>query len=172
MDDRKALCNGVCHVLASLPDSQRGKSLLALAMPALDCLETMIQHANQASNNNSSQEQIDLVLDRIASEIIMITTMARAFTNAFSIKEFSMESGCRTSDGHAAIVEPALAIIKQAWSPISRVASAYNYSDVSSSLLDCCLVKMKLTFFSLWLSLVCLGIAGIFFDAMPSAGMQ
>jgi hypothetical protein len=61
----------------------------------------------------------------------MVTTMARAFTDAFSIKNSSMESGCRTSDGHAAIVEPALAIVKRAWPSVVRVASAYNYHDVS-----------------------------------------
>ena len=37
-EDRQELCIGICHVLASLPDNQRSKSLLALAMPSLDCI--------------------------------------------------------------------------------------------------------------------------------------
>jgi hypothetical protein len=142
IDDRKAICIGICHVLASLPGDQRAKSLLALAMPSLDCLETMAEHANQAaaaanSNSNSDgrnnqQQQLDAILDRLSAEIIIVTTMARAFTDAFSINDSSMESGCRTSDGrHAAIVEPALALVKRAWPSVARAASCYNYNAVS-----------------------------------------
>jgi hypothetical protein len=136
IDDRKAICIGICHVLASLPGDQRDKSLLALAMPSLDCLETMTEHANQAAaaanySDGRSHQQLDAILDRISAEIIIVTTMARAFTDACSINDSSMESGCRTSDGHAAIVEPALALVKRAWPSVARAASCYNYHDVS-----------------------------------------
>jgi hypothetical protein len=50
IDDQKAICIGICHVLASLLGDQRAKALLALAMPLLDCLETVTEHANQAAN--------------------------------------------------------------------------------------------------------------------------
>ena len=110
VDDRKSLCIGICYVLSSLPESQRRKSLLALAMPALDCLERMIQYAT----TSTSEEEQTLVLGRISSEIIIITTMARAYTDALLIKNYSfMKSGFRTSDGNAAIVEPALNIIER-----------------------------------------------------------
>jgi hypothetical protein len=131
VEDRQALCVGICHVLASLPDNQRDKSLHALAMPTLDCLETMTRHADHAAGSSSSSvEQLDIVLDRIADEIKVLTTMARTFTNAFSMKDASMESGCRTSDGHAAIVEPAFAILHKAWPSISHVASKYCHNEV------------------------------------------
>ena len=131
VEDRQALCVGICHVLASLPDYQRDRSLHALAMPTLDCLETMIRHADHAAGSSSSGEQLEIVLDRIADEIKVLTTMARTFTNAFSTKDASMESGCRTSDGHAAIVEPAFAILRKAWPSISHVASKYSHNEVS-----------------------------------------
>jgi len=125
VDDRKSLCIGICYVLSSLPESQRRKSLLALAMPALDCLERMIQYAT----TSTSEEEQTLVLGRISSEIIIITTMARAFTDALLNYSF-MKSGFRTSDGNAAIVEPALNIIERAWPCIAVVASSFHYNEV------------------------------------------
>jgi hypothetical protein len=130
VEDRQALCVGICHVLASLPDSLRVKSLHALAMPTLDCLETMIRHADHAAASSSSEAQLEIILDRIADEIKVLTTMARAFTNAFSMKDTSMASGCRTSDRHAAIVEPAFAIIHKSWPSISHVALKYSHNEV------------------------------------------
>ena len=135
VDDRKALCIGLCHVLAALPDNQRGKSLLALAMPTLDCLDTMTQHATKAQRTERKQD-LDIVLDRISSEIVVITTMARAFTDAFSDNDTSMGSGCRISDGRAVIVEPALALIKRAWTSIAKAANTFNFHNVSIYTVD------------------------------------
>ena len=132
-DDRQALCSGICHVLASLPDSQRTKSLHALAMPALDCLETMTNLANQTSTAANAQGQLDVILDRVADEIKVLTTMARSFTDAYSVKNASMESGCRTSDGHAAITEPAFSVLRKAWPTIQQVATKYSSHEVSKS---------------------------------------
>ena len=145
--DRKAICIGLCHVLAALPDNQRAQSLLALAMPSLDCLNIMTQHAQTHSTTatttttagaagTSHHQQLNLILDRISAEIVILTTMARSFTDAFSMNNndySSMQSGCRTSDGHAALVGPALDIVKRAWPSIVRVASRYNYNEVSTT---------------------------------------
>jgi hypothetical protein len=130
-EDRKEFCIGICHVLASLPDNQRSKSLLALAMPTLDCLETMLQHANQVAS--VSQEQLKIILERIAGEIIVVTTMTRTFSDAILVinGDTSMESGCRTCDGRAAIDGSSLPILKRAWTSITQVASKYNYYEVS-----------------------------------------
>ena len=129
-DDRQALCSGICHVLASLPDSQRAKSLHALAMPALDCLEKMTSLANQTEAEANSQDQLDVILDRVADEIKVLTIMARSFTDAYSVENASMESGCRTSDGHAAMTEPAFAVLEKAWPTIAHVASKYCHHEV------------------------------------------
>ena len=118
-------------MLAALPDNQRAKSLLALAMPTLDCLATMTQHATE-SQQAERKNELSVVLDRISAEVIVITTMARAFTDAFTENDISMGSGCRTSDGHAALVEPALALIKRAWPSIAKAASSFNNHYVSN----------------------------------------
>jgi hypothetical protein len=128
-EDREAMGVGICHVLASLPDNQRAKSLLALAMPSLDCLEKMLQHADRLVN--ASREQIDAVLDRIGAEIIIVTTMVRSFSDAFVIKEASMELDQRASKNHVALHGLAIPIIKRAWPSISYAASNYNYNEVS-----------------------------------------
>ena len=94
-------------------------------MPSLDCLETMTHGASQAQQ----PEQREVILERISSEIVMVTTIARSFTDAFSTHDSN--SGCRTSDGHAAIVEQALPVVKRAWPSISRIASRYSYNAVS-----------------------------------------
>jgi hypothetical protein len=127
-EDREAMGVGICHVLASLPDSQRAKSLLALAMPSLDCLEKMLQHANRLVN--ASWEQIDTVLDRIGAEIIIVITMVRSFSEAFLIKESSMEVDRRANKNHAALHGLAIPIVKRAWPYISYAASNYNYNEV------------------------------------------
>ena len=130
VEDRQAFCRGVCHVLASLPDSQRAKSLHALSMPALDCLGTMTNLANQGSEGNAGNGRLNSILQRVGDEIKIVTTMARSFTDAFSAKNSSMQSGCRTSDGHAAIVEPAFALLQKAWPSIAHVASKYSDNQV------------------------------------------
>ena len=146
MDDRQAICMGICHVLASLPDDQRSKSLHALAMPTLDCLETMTQHANQAVTCDAPIEQQEVILNRVADEISILTVMSRTFTNASSFKDAAMESGCRTSDGHAAIVEPAFILIQKVWPSISHVAARYNYNEVRRVLVTPLYITPELLF--------------------------
>lgn len=172
VDDRQALCVGICHVLASLPDNQRAKSLHALAMPALDCLETMTRIANQTAASNSNQAQLDAVLSRIADELKILTTMARTFTNAISMNDASMESGCRMSDGHTAIVEPAIAIIRKGWPSISHAASTFNYNEVRHLLCElwisipCCHSTFSHSTHCIFVCLEYLGVAWLLFSRM------
>ena len=128
-EDRLAICTGICYILASLPSNQHEKSLLALAMPSLDCFERMLKHANTAAAN-SSWDQTNVILERISSEIMIITTMTTAFTEAVK-KNQSTTLNSKT----AAINESAMPILKRVWPSVSSVASSYNYHDVS--FLDC-----------------------------------
>jgi hypothetical protein len=130
VDDRKGLCEGICHVLACWPEAQRPKSLLALAMPALNCLETMLQHARESKQNSALQEA---VLARLASEIIMIGTIAASFSRAVS-----MDQG----RDRVIIQEPALSIVKRALPPLLVAAKEFSSKKVRvSSILSvhiCC----------------------------------
>lgn len=119
LQDREAIAVGICHVLAALPENQQGKSLLALAMPALNCLDAMLQHAREVDavdNTSSSSQRLDAILDRLASEIVMVTTIATAVSSAFN----------NNSQGRITIREPALTIIKRAWPFMSTAATQYN----------------------------------------------
>jgi len=122
VDDRKAMGEGVCHIIASLPENQRAKSLLALAMPSIDCLETMLQHASSAAN--SSLEQQERILRRIADEIAIATVIMTAFSKA--------------ATGSTTLAEPntfvpihnmALPIIQRVWPSILQAAKRYNCNE-------------------------------------------
>jgi hypothetical protein len=128
---------GLCHVLASLPENQRAKSLLALAMPALNCLEAMLQHANdeaaqiaQHIQHIGDSQRLDAILDRLASEIVMVATIATSFSNAFHASEGDDTSNTTTSTSRATIREPALTILKRAWPSISTAATQFNDREV------------------------------------------
>jgi hypothetical protein len=122
--DRMNLVRGICHILAALPESQRSTSLMALAMPSLGCLDAMIE---QAAGSSQGDPILSAILDRAAAEIMILTAISRAFTDAVSV-DTRRE---RTSDVHAALVEPSLAVIRRAWRSVAAVASMYGYHDVS-----------------------------------------
>lgn len=128
IDDRVSLCNGICHVLAALPANQQAKSLLALAMPSLDCLEAMLQHANDTTGSRQEHKNnvptLNAILDRVASEIIIVSTIVTSFSKA-----------ARANEGHhtnndISIQVPALGILKRAWPLVSMAAKQFNDSDV------------------------------------------
>jgi len=101
VEDRRCLCEGICHVLACWPEIQRPKSLLALAMPSLNCLETMLK---LAGDTKQSGGLLEAVLVRLASEVIMVGTIIASFSKAVAT-----ESG---SD-RVTIQDAALIIVKR-----------------------------------------------------------
>lgn len=121
IDDRQAMCVGICHVLAALPENQRIRSFHALALPALDCFDKMTTIANEAVAANKSKEEIDIILSRVADEILIFTVMARTFTSA-----------CYAHDGstETAIPVPLLVIIRKVWPSIVHVAATYSNDEV------------------------------------------
>jgi hypothetical protein len=160
VDDREAMAVGLCHVLASLPESQRAKSLLALAMPALDCLEAMLRHANEEAaliaQHNGSNQRLDAVLDRLASEIVMVATITTSFSNALQAGEQRDSAAATTTMSNRATVrEPALTILKRTWPSISTVATQFN-NRVVRSLFD--VNVMQLTVLVFFLTICCYAI--------------
>ncbi|KAG7342510.1 hypothetical protein IV203_007603 [Nitzschia inconspicua] len=117
-DDRKALCNGICYVLASLPEPQHALSLMALAMPMLGCLETMLQRAGECQRDDPQQ---DAALDRASSEMIVLVSLCRSFSNAAA----GTNSGTWSN--------AALTILHRAWPMITAAASTWSFHD---SILD------------------------------------
>ena len=119
VDDRKAMGEGICYVIASLPDSQRANSLLALAMPSIDCLETMLQHANSAAN--SSLEQQERILKRVADEIEIVAVLLTGFSQASKMPDQRSAAPL-----HASTVP----IIQRVWPSISEASSRYSANEV------------------------------------------
>ncbi|CAJ1931516.1 unnamed protein product [Cylindrotheca closterium] len=124
VDARKAMAEGICYVIACLPENQRGNSLLALAMPSIDCLETMLQHAKSAAN--SSLEQQERILQRIADEMIIVTTVKSSFSQALANVEQPSTASIRAIE---------LPIIQRLWPSVSQAARQYNSNESVSEAL-------------------------------------
>jgi hypothetical protein len=115
VQDRKCLCEGICHVLAFWPEVQRPKSLLALAMPSLNCLELMLQHALISKEQGAL---LEAVLDRLASEVVIVGVIAVSFSKALGTDQVG---------DRVAIQEPALGMVKRALP--SLLIAAKEFSD-------------------------------------------
>jgi hypothetical protein len=102
---------------------------MALAMPSLGCLDAMIQNADSSKDN---KKILAAILDRAAAEIIMLTSIARSYTDADAASINTVRE--RTSDTHAALAGPALVVLQRAWASVSTAASVYGYHDVSTKL--------------------------------------
>ena len=113
---------------------------MALAMPALHCLEVMLQHAREelaqdvhGIHNNTSKQRLDAILDRLASEIVMVATIATSFSNA--LQDIDGPSTITNNNSRATIREPAWTIIQRAWPSILAVATQFNHCEVRKNVL-------------------------------------
>jgi hypothetical protein len=70
------------------------------------------------------------ILDRAAAEIVILTCIARSYTDADAASANTVRE--RTSDTYAALAKPALFVLRRSWSNISTAASAYGVHDVSA----------------------------------------
>lgn len=99
IEDRRELAIGMCCVLAFLkPEWQQQTSVMALALPSLCCLDRMLGHTATAS----SKEELDVLLDRIADELLLVTTINTAFC------------------------EEATAVNQRAWPNLNAIASKHS----------------------------------------------
>jgi len=89
----------------------------------LGCLDNMVQKAASVSSENEGT--LSAILKRVAAEIMVLTAICRAYTDAVTVDTVRE----RTSDVHAALVEPSLAIIRRAWPTVAIVASTYGFHD-------------------------------------------
>lgn len=122
-DDRMAICSGICHVLSRLPERQRATSVMALAMPSIGCLEAMVQHIEATVD----VDRRNAALDRVAAEIVIVSTIARSFSNAVWSSEDDLLKL------YPPIADPALTILRRAWPSIQEVASTYIWNEVSET---------------------------------------
>ena len=111
-------------MLAALTKDQQQTSLMALAIASIACLEAMVKRADSIT---STKEKVTLspILDRAADEIIILATIARAFTDAMAT------AATGVGNGRASFVEPSMAVLRRAWPTLSIVASKYSFHDVS-----------------------------------------
>lgn len=138
IQDRQDFCQGICCVLAHWPMEQRSKSLLALAMPTLNCLETMLQHAQ---GSISDSDRLDSILNRLSAEVIMVRTIATSFSEGVAVAQEQQQSQQLLSDQHnnsgasaaaatTRIQEPALDVVRRAWPSLLAVAREFSTKPV------------------------------------------
>lgn len=127
IDAREALCDGLCHVLATLPRSQQGKPFLVIFIPTLECLRIMTEKADSCSvsSQRNNNRRLDSVLVRVADEIRILSVMAQTYQQVTP-----RSPGAELAQGEAAF----LPVLRQAWSSISHVAEAFNTNEVCLNL--------------------------------------
>mmetsp|Transcript_118194 Transcript_118194/g.341708 ORF Transcript_118194/g.341708 Transcript_118194/m.341708 type:complete len:255 (-) Transcript_118194:35-799(-) len=133
VEDRENMCEGLCYVVASLPEEQRGKSLLALTMPSLHCMEAMLEHANtEAGSSNKDSNRLDSILGRFNSEMMILSCAATSFAKAIAGPSNAMEQndGATGDRPRATIREPALSILHRAWPSVTAAAQKFNNHEV------------------------------------------
>ena len=124
VEDREALCSGLCRVLAALPSDQWVASLSALATPTIQCLEAASKKAEELVGKDAEQFPL---LDRMADEIKLLSVMVRTFRSAAKKSESS------DNDPNPALI----AILHRAWPCLSQVSEKLgSYAMISRSLSD------------------------------------
>jgi len=124
VEDREALCSGICTVLTSLPGDQWVQPLNVLSRPTIDSLELVIKKANgltttNISINKNTNETLSSILKRGADEIRLLTTMSKTFSN---IKSRNGE----ISD------YPSLSLLRGSWPCLTFLSEKYSRYDVGS----------------------------------------
>lgn len=134
VEDREALCSGLCRVLAALPSDQWTASLSALATPTVECLEAALQKAEELAGKDAEQFPL---LERIADEIKLLSVMVRTFRNA------SAKSESADKDPNPALVS----VLHRAWPCLShaseKLGSCAIISTSLSDLLTCCVAVQQ-----------------------------
>ena len=134
VEDREALCSGLCRVLAALPSDQWTASLSALATPTVECLETSSKKAEELAGKDAEQF---LVLERIADEIKLLSVIVRTFRNASAKRESA------DKDPNPSLVN----MLHRAWPCLSRVSEKLGSCAVISRslsyLLTCCVAVQQ-----------------------------
>jgi len=134
VEDRGALCSGLCRVLAALPSDQWVSSLTALATPTIQCLEAASKKAEELAGKDA---ELFPILDRMADEIKLLSVMVRTFRSAAGKSESS------GNDPNPALI----AILHRAWPCLSHVSEKLgSYAMISRSLSDlltCCVAVQR-----------------------------
>jgi hypothetical protein len=98
---------------------------MALAFPVMGCLEAMIQRATECTTENDPFAR-KAVLDRAASELIVLTFLCRSFSDA----KAKHRQGQQDSGDSSNFAEPAFTILHRAWPVITSMASTWSFHDV------------------------------------------
>ena len=122
VEDCEAVYEGICSVVAVLPEVERWKLVERTLSPGINRLESASRAAQGVSARNLSP-----ILSQVAAEIRILSTFVRSFATARGGDSDAMESGCDTSpDGRTPLPEPILEAVRSAWPFVARATSWAN----------------------------------------------
>jgi len=145
IEDREAICSGICRVLAALPPDQWATSLSALARPTIECLEIVTKKADDslAATKKATCSSDDFgtlmsVLTRMANEIRLLCTITRSFNLATMKQRDAMASGSKTSTDSVKDPEnPLFGMFRRIWPCMSHIAQKFSsYEKITNVLGD------------------------------------
>lgn len=136
IEAREALCDGLCHVLATLPRNQQGKPFQVLFIPTLECLRTMTKLADECNaNSQGNDKKFDSILVRVSDEIRILSVMAETY------QKVTLRSSVPVASDESQGEEPFLSVLRKAWPSVSHVAESFNKNEVCASLFSCALSR-------------------------------
>lgn len=126
---RQLVGAGICQVLALLSESDRltgFDELLAFPQKALEEQSAAVDETRDETTRKN-------LLKLAAGEMQLIACLCRAFTNAATADNGSMESGCPSSpDRRELVSSPVMTVVRRSWARISQLASTYAFDEVCS----------------------------------------
>jgi hypothetical protein len=124
IEAREALCDGLCHVLATLPRNQQGKPFQVLFIPTLECLRTMTKLADECNaNSQGNDKKLDSILVRVSDEIRILSVMAETY------QKVTLRSSVPVASDESQGEEPFLSVLRKAWPSVSHVAESFNKNE-------------------------------------------
>ena len=131
IDDREALCSGLCAVIISLPCAQWSASLDGLAQPVLSCINVVTREADAVT---ASGQDIAPIMNRLSNEIRLLAAVVRAFIRADVSRNFSGEERTNVVASHRSAL---VSLMHKSWPCLTHIADKYCSDEVSDPRVVC-----------------------------------
>ena len=125
LTDRLGLCEGICCILAALPDDDK-------QLTAFESMTSRVLFMLEDSVGKARDSESDSTISYLADSIKLLAALPRTFADACSSNTDLMESGCDTSpDKHAEIPESLIKIFQRGWPSLELASENYSHFEVS-----------------------------------------
>lgn len=128
-----------------MPEDARLQGFESLISYPQSELEKQAQLADEAR----SDETRNHFLKKVAGEVSLIATLCRSYTNAGTLSDGIMESGCPSSPDRRQLVAPsAMTVVRRSWPKIAQLASTHAQNEVRLVTTELAFIPSTLTSFA------------------------